>query len=118
MMYAVSRHSKNPELGARFISFLLTDPDAVRILGYSRGIPVSRTANAILEKKGGESILGKKAAHMRTIKMELISPYFEHARIQKHLFDVFENVSFGKISDDAAVTLLIDETNRVLKSVM
>lgn len=117
MMYTVSRNSKNPEAAARLIGFLLTDPDAVKIQGYSKGIPFSKSANEILQKDESQNLFIRKTAEkMRSVKVDLLSPYFEHAKIQRHLRDLFELVSFGKISDEKAVDGLIDGTNRILKS--
>jgi len=38
---AVSPKSKNPEVAAKLLDFLINDPDAAQILGLTRGIPIN-----------------------------------------------------------------------------
>jgi oligogalacturonide transport system substrate-binding protein len=118
MMFAVSKNSKRPELAARFINFLLNDPVAIKILGDSRGIPMSKIGYETLLKEGRLRPIDKSAVEqIRKTKIDLPSPYFEHARIQQLIREIFEQVSLGKISDDQAVDRLIGETNKVLEMI-
>ena len=41
LMFTVSKRSKHPEVAAKFLNFLLTDPEAARLLGLSRGVPAA-----------------------------------------------------------------------------
>ena len=50
VMLAVGRNSRQPELSARLINFLLTDPQAARILGKTRGVPAARGQREVLCK--------------------------------------------------------------------
>jgi oligogalacturonide transport system substrate-binding protein len=118
MMFAVSRNSKRPELAARFINFLLTDPSAIKILGDSRGIPVSKIGYETLVKEGRLRPVDRTAVEqIRKAKIDLPSPYFEHARIQQLVREIFEQVSLGKISDDKAADRLTTETDKVLNTI-
>jgi oligogalacturonide transport system substrate-binding protein len=118
MMFAVSKNSKKPELSARFINFLLTDPVAIKVLGDSRGIPMSKIGYETLIKEGRLRPIDKSAVEqIRKTRIDLPSPYFEHARIQQLIREIFEQVSLGKISDDKAVDRLTSETDKVLEMI-
>jgi oligogalacturonide transport system substrate-binding protein len=118
MMFAVSKHSKKPELAAKFINFLLTDPSAIKILGDSRGTPITKIGYDTLIKEGKLKQIDKKAVdQIRKAKIDLPSPFFEHSRIQTLVRDIFEQVSLGKISDEKAADRLINETNQVLDKI-
>lgn len=118
MMFAVSKNSKKPEIAAKFINFMLTDPVAIKILGDSRGTPISKIGYETLVKEGKLKPIDRKAIdQIRKAKIDLPSPYFEHPRIQTLIREIFEQVSLGKISDEKAVDRLINETNKVLQTI-
>ena len=48
MLMSISSKSKAPEDAAKFINFLINDPEAVKILGIERGVPESAKARALL----------------------------------------------------------------------
>lgn len=114
MMLAVSRHSKYPEQASRLVNFLLTDADAARLLGNTRGIPLANTAYQVVvpqlqpyERKAFEQI--------RAARINYPSPYQEHQAIHALLSDVFVRVGRQQISDDEAAMRLLDEGNRLLR---
>jgi oligogalacturonide transport system substrate-binding protein len=118
MMFAISKNSKKPELASRFINFMLTDPVAIKILGDSRGIPMSKIGYETLVKEGRLRPIDKKAVEqIRKTKIDLPSPFFEHARIQQLVREIFEQVSLGKISDDKAAERLTSETDKILDKI-
>jgi oligogalacturonide transport system substrate-binding protein len=118
MMLAVSKNCKKPLIAAKFINFILTNPEAVKILKDTRGIPLARSAVALLDKENKISPLDKEAAKEFTrVKIDVPSAYVEHARIQEHLHSVFEQISLEKITDEQAVIRLTDETNTILTAI-
>ncbi|WP_269532894.1 ABC transporter substrate-binding protein [Chitinimonas sp. BJYL2] len=119
IMYAVSRHSKHPEMAVRLMDFLLTDPEAGRIMGKTRGIPAVASQRAVLEADKVLPELELRAnaqirAQRQAGRVPMPSPLFEHARMQKFMREVFETVAYGKASDEEAAKRLVDDGNALL----
>lgn len=116
MMFAISKNSKHPKAAATLLNFLLNDPEAIKILGTSRGIPASKTAEALLTK---ENLIDPKlaAAHELIVKGEApaISPYFEHFKLQDLYEESLEELAYNKISVEEAAGKIINDGNRILK---
>jgi len=122
LMFAVGRNSKQPEMAARLVNFLLTDPGAALILGRTRGVPavarqfkVLLDANKLpaLELQAHEQVRRQRADG----RIDLPAPLFEHARLHRFMREVFETVAYAKTSDSDAATRLIDEGNALLQRI-
>jgi oligogalacturonide transport system substrate-binding protein len=122
LMYAVGRNSRHAEMAARFVNFLLTDVDAAQILGRTRGAPSAAAPLAALlrdhklpplELQARQQIEALRSAG----RIDLPSPLFEHARMQKFMREVFETVAYGKTTDQDAATRLISEGNALLRRI-
>lgn len=120
VMFAAGRNTRQPELAARLVNFLLTDPDAARILGKTRGLPSAQRQRTVvlqtqqlpaIELAAQAQIQQQRDAH----RVPVPAPLFEHARLHRFLREVFERVAYGKTTDRAAATRLIDEGNALLK---
>jgi len=101
LMYSVGRNCRQPELAARLVEFLLTDPEAVRTLGRTRGLPAARPALALLRAEGKLPPLeveahAQIAAQRDAGRIPLPAPLFEHPRMNKFMREVFETVAYGK----------------------
>lgn len=117
-MYAVSKKSQYPETAAKFIRFLLTDADAVRIQGTTRGIPATRTGYTLLMKdKKISAVQLKIRSYIQKNKPPLPSPWFEHVRIQDHIRGVFLDYESGKTDEEAAAHRLLEDTNEILRCI-
>lgn len=122
LMFAVGRNSKHPELAARFINFLLTDPEAAMIVGRSRGLPAAQSQFQALLKANKLPAL-ELAAHRQINeqreagRVPVPSPLFEHPRLHKFMREVFETVAYAKATDDEAARRLVDEGNALLKRI-
>jgi oligogalacturonide transport system substrate-binding protein len=66
-----------------------------------------------LELKAYEQIKAQRQAG----RIDLPSPLFEHARMQKFMREVFETVAYRKTSDAEAARRLVDEGNGLLKRI-
>ena len=98
----------------------LTDPDAIRILGMSRGIPATGVAFQILSKEDKLRPIEVKAyARISTQqKANAITPpaaSFEHPRMQKFVREVFEQIGYGKITVDDAAKQLAEQGSTILQ---
>ncbi len=122
LMYAVGRNSRQPEWAARFINFLLTDADAAKALGRTRGAPAARDPLAALLQARQLPPLEMQAhqfiQHLKSEgRIDLPAPLFEHARLHKFMREVFETVAYGKANDAQAGDRLIKEGNALLKRI-
>ncbi len=119
-VYAVSKRTKHADLASRFASFMLTDPEAIRVLGVSRGIPATNIGFQILSKEDRLKPIEVKAyARISTQqKANAITPpaaAFEHPRMQKFVREVFEQVGYGKITVDEAAKQLAEQGSTILQ---
>jgi oligogalacturonide transport system substrate-binding protein len=116
MTFAISKNSKHPKEAAMLLDFLLNDPEGIRTLGATRGIPASKKAEALLVK---EKLIAPEllAAHDIIVKGEApqVSPYFEHFKLQDLYEGTMEELAYNKIGVDQAAEKLINEGNRILK---
>jgi oligogalacturonide transport system substrate-binding protein len=118
LMFAVGRNCRQPEVAARLIEFLLTDPEAVRLLGRTRGLPASRAALQLLRAEGKLPPLeveahAQIAAQRDAGRIPLPAPLFEHPRMNKFMREVFETVAYGK-SDAATAAQRLREGGQAL----
>ena len=122
LMFAVSKKSKNPEIAAKFLNFMLTDPEAAAILGLTRGVPSSDSQFRALART--DTLQGTELKAFLQIKkqkdagkIDLPSPLFENARFNKFMRDVFETVAYGKTTDQEAAKRLVEEGNALLQRI-
>jgi oligogalacturonide transport system substrate-binding protein len=120
LVYAVSKRTKHPELAARFMNFMLTDPEAVRIIDMSRGTPSSLSAFQLLQKGDRLRPIELKAyarisTQQKSNAISLPATQFEHPRVQKFMREVFEQVGYGKIGVDEAAKQLAEQGATILQ---
>jgi oligogalacturonide transport system substrate-binding protein len=112
LMFAVGRHCKQPAIASRFVDFMLTDPEAARLLGRTRGLPAAKNAFALLQAEGKLPPLELQAFEQIRKQREagripLPAPLFEHPRMHKFMREVFELVAYRKTSDIEAAQRLL-----------
>ena len=122
LMYAVGRNCRQPETAARFINFLLTDTDAAKALGRTRGAPAARDPlAALLQAKQLPPLELQAHEWLQKLKgegrIDLPAPLFEHARLHKFMREVFETVAYGKSNANDAAGRLIKEGNALLRRI-
>lgn len=116
MVFAISKHSKNPKAAAEIVNCLLNDPEAIKILGTSRGLPASKIAAKTLVDAGKiEPEL--VAAHEIIMKADgpTVSPLNEHPEVRSVFLDTLEEYAYGQIDSAEAAEAIIDGVNGVLK---
>ena len=108
--FAISKHTAQPELCAELIEFLVSDSEAVRLLGTERGIPLNHGAYEICSQAG---LLGDISAdayqRMNDWIGFRIDPDFEHASLKGTggiYEDVFTGLSYGEYSVSQAAERL------------
>lgn len=116
MVFSISKNSKNPEAAAQIINCLLNEPEGIKALGTSRGLPASKTAAKALSDAG-------------SVKQELliangiitagagpnVSPLNEHPEVRSLFIDTLEEYSYGMIDAEGAAEQIIEGVNDVLK---
>lgn len=117
MLYAISRNSRNPGAAAQIIDCLVNDPEAITILGDSRGLPASAGAAAQLAAGGGVDP-NVQAAHDLVLAGQgpTPSPLNEHPKVREVFGDYLEAVAYGQVAPEDAAADMIDEMNRALRS--
>ncbi|HHX68272.1 MAG: ABC transporter substrate-binding protein [Miniphocaeibacter sp.] len=118
MAFAISKNTKHPEEAATFVNFLLSDPEAVKIMETDRGIPVNKEAIKTLEDEGlltGIAYEGNILAYEH--KGKDISPYFEDTQLKKLYEETLEEVGYGRIDEAQAAKKIIDGVNQKLATV-
>lgn len=118
MMLAVSKNSRYPEEAAKFVNFLTTDPDAVRILGTDRGIPMSKPQIDWLKNSNKLTKLELSTMNqVQNTKIDYPSPLFENTEMQKWMRLIFQQFIDGEITDQELVKKLTIDTNAKLAQV-
>ncbi len=115
MMFSISKNSKHKKEAAMLLNFLMNDPEAIKILGDSRGIPASKVAADMLVKQG---LINKPVAFAHDIIMNgdapQLSTFFEHPKMQELYRSTMEQLSYRKISVKDAAARLVDEGGDIL----
>ncbi|MFZ5967790.1 MAG: ABC transporter substrate-binding protein [Bacillota bacterium] len=118
MLFSINKDTKHPEEAAKFLNFLLNDPEGVKILGTSRGIPISKAAQDTLQSSGALSGLEYEGTELVLENKGLgISPYFEHSRLQDVYRQTIEKLAYGELDVDSGAQYLYDNVENVLKEI-
>ena len=115
-MILVSKNSKNPEMAAQFVNWMVNSAEAAQILGTVRGVSMSRDFRDVQIKAGKFTPLETAAMNqIAQAKIDVPSPLAEAPRIRTWIAEVFEKYAMGKVSDVEAAKLLVDDTNAQLR---
>jgi ABC-type sugar transport system, periplasmic component len=116
MMFAVSKNTKNPEMAAKFLNFMLCTEEGAKNLKSTRGVLLSKIGFETTEREGLINPL-IKAAMEQILNTECYtpSPYFEHVRIKEMLRQVIEGVGLGNYTSEQAADILLNEGGRILR---
>lgn len=122
VMYAVGRNSRQPELAAKLVNFLLTDAEAATLLGRTRGAPAAKAPFDALLAAGKLPPLELQAyrqiqAQKQAGRIARPAPLFEHARLNKFMREVFETVAYRKTDAASAAQRLVNEGNALLQRI-
>ncbi len=117
-MILISKNSKNPELAAKFANWMINSADAAQVLGTVRGVSMSKDFRDVQIKAGKFTPLETSAMNqIAQAKIDAPSPLAEAPRIRSWIAEVFEKYAMGKISDQEAAKMLVDDTNAQLRRV-
>ena len=118
MTFAINKNSKNAKEAAKFLNFLLSDPEATKILGIVRGIPLNKSAYAELEKEG--QIVGALAEGLEK-SMQFTgpksSPYIEDERVRKLGLQISQKLDYDEITPKQAGEQFYLELEKLLQQI-
>lgn len=118
MTFAVNKNSKNAKEAAKFLNFLLSDPEAAKILGTVRGIPLNKSAYAELEKEGKiEGALAEALEKAMKFPGPKSSPYIEDERVRKLGLQISQKVDYNEITPEQAGEQLHSELEKLLQQI-
>ena len=107
----------NKEEALKFLNWLYTDEEAIRILKDCRGVPASDTARAQLEKEGVLDPVVSKAVSLALEKSdEAVPPVNENSEVYGYLFPLMQELCYDMITpEQAAEELITNLTDIVAK---
>lgn len=116
MAFAINKNSKYPKETAQLLNFLISDPEAVKILGVSRGIPANTSAVATLKEN---NLLDPFILEANNKVIDFagkgIHPLFEHKQLHVALKDIVDKLGYKQLSSEDASNQIITATNEFLK---
>ena len=116
LLYSISGKTAHPDEAAAFISFLLNNEDCADVLGTTRGIPASRSAEESLEKSGKLTGLAQASDEMlEELDTVTISPYMELTRMKEFYNSAIEAVSYGSADPHEAAQEMYDSITAYLE---
>jgi oligogalacturonide transport system substrate-binding protein len=116
MLFAISNTSSAPEAAAEIVNCLLNDPEAVLILGDSRGLPSSAVALRTLSDAGKIGAAQQEAARILTEATgPMMSPLLEHPSVQEVLRDTIEEFAYGQLTAEEAADAILSGLQRALR---
>lgn len=117
MQITIAKRSAHPAEAAQFIDFFINDPEAGKILGLSRGMPV----NAAVRDATGATLTGPPLVGYQFEKSILPRlkdappPPPKGAGAVKTAFQrVYDDVMFGRATPQAAATRFMEESKQAL----
>jgi oligogalacturonide transport system substrate-binding protein len=118
MLFAISKYSKEPKAAAEIVNCLLNDPEAIRKLGATRGLPSSKVALEVLTSAGTiepAQIEANKIV-MQSTGVE-VSPLNENPRVAEAFDSIFEAFAYGQLNAETAAAGIIDRINGILTGI-
>lgn len=118
-IFSISKHSKYPEETAKFLNFLLNDPEGIKALGTTRGIPGNPTAVKILEETGAIDEISKEAfEYMKRTDGIAENAYMQMAPIVEVYDTTLEEFGLGKIDAEEGASKFVKGINAALDQII
>ncbi|MFC3494090.1 ABC transporter substrate-binding protein [Glycomyces rhizosphaerae] len=115
MQFVISAATEQAEASAKLIDFLLGDPEAIKILGTSRGIPAT---NAGLENveldAASQAVIDYEASVAEYLTTPPPAPPAATGAIEVKFGELYQQVQYGEMTPDAAAELFFTEAATLL----
>ena len=116
MTFAINKNTKHPKEAAKFLNFMLSDPEASKILGTVSGLPLNKSAFAELEKEGQTSgPLAEGLEKALNFTGPKTSPYIEDERTRKLGLEITQKVDYNELTPEQAGERMYAELEKLLK---
>lgn len=116
MLFAISKNAQNPKAAAELLNCLMTDPQAIAILGDSRGLPASAVGLKTLNDAGKVTPVQQEAARIvAEATGPVMSPVIEHPSVQEVLRDNLEQFAYGQMTVEETAETIISDLERALR---
>lgn len=113
MVFSISKNSRNPQAAAEIVNCLLNDPEAVLILGDTRGLPASAVALKTLTDAGKLSPeLIAATEIVATSTGPAVSPVNEHPAVRDAFQSAIEEFAYGQVTAEDAAAMIIKDVQR------
>lgn len=117
MQFVIGANTEHPEESAKLIDFMLTDPEAVKILGTNRGVPATNVGRENVEiDEVSQQVLDYEASVSQYLTAPPAAPPAATGSIEVKFGEVYEQVLFGELSVTDAVDTFFTEAETLLAS--
>ncbi|GAB4003478.1 extracellular solute-binding protein [Glycomyces albus] len=117
MQFVVGANTEHPDESARLIEFMLTDPDAIAILGTNRGVPATNVGRDNVEvDEYSQAVLDYEASVEQYLTTPPPPPPAATGSIEVKFGEVYEQVLFGELSVTDGVDTFFTEAETLLAS--
>lgn len=115
MQLCISANSEFPEESAKLIDFLLTDPEAIAILGTNRGIPATNVGRENVEiDEVSQQVLDYEAEVEQYLTSPPPPPPSATGSIEVKFAEIYEQVLYGELTTADAVDTFFTEAETLL----
>ena len=118
MTLAINKNTKYPKEAAKFLNFILTDPEAVKVLGLSRGIPSNKKAVEILTQEGlMKGIVTEGLEKALQFASPKASPIIEDERIRKIGLKYTQKLDYNELTPEQTANEMYDELEKTIAQI-
>ncbi|EEV37823.1 hypothetical protein ECBG_00092 [Enterococcus casseliflavus EC20] len=110
MPFGISKNTKHPKETAKLLNFLINDPEGVKAMGLTRGIPANEKAYKILEENNQIDDISKQVTeYTKDTDVMPKNKYLKMTHIQTIFDENFESFAFGKTSAQETASKMLAE---------
>ena len=115
MQLCIAANTEFPEESAMLIDFLLTDPEAIAILGTNRGVPATNVGRENVEvDEISQQVLDYEASVEQYLTTPPPPPPAATGSIEQKFIEIHQQVRFEELSVDEAVDTFFNEAETLL----
>lgn len=116
-LLVVNQRSSNSAEALKFLDFFFNDPEAITLLGSSRGVPPTEQGRALLKDLGQlDELVEKGTAAALAVLGKPQTVWELNSEVHQILDDLVEQFAFLTLSPEAAADALISQLNNKLNS--
>ncbi|MCH7230328.1 sugar ABC transporter substrate-binding protein [Glycomyces sp. L485] len=117
MQFVVGANTEHPDESAKLIDFLLTDPEAIAILGTNRGVPATNVGRDNVEvDEVSQQVLDYEASVEQYLASPPPPPPAATGSIEQKFAEVYEQVLFEELSAEDGADTFFTEAETLLAS--